>query len=823
MTVNIRRRSGACLVVVLVLSACAGGAPSVEPPPLGEPPQGSAVSPTSVTAGGGNDSSVTVSSSSTVVGEVPWSAPSVPVGAATSVVVPPTEFGGDLGGVFVDVSAGLGYSCGLREGGGVECWDLDWRGSLPKQWWERVVGAWSFDFVDSVPPGGVFTEVSVGWRNACGLRLSGRLECWGANRTAVVYPPSGVFSGVSVGLEHACGVRPGGRLECWGDSGRRRPAGLPPDGVFLDFALGRSFGCGIRADYSLECWGPYYTHEVRGSGVPRVGVMPEGKFASLHAEGFYICGLRLEGSVECWGSGRDPAQSRVRYLLPPSGEFASILGVNEYEGAACGRRPTGEVECWREGRDGEPDSWVVPAEHEAVPPREGGVCGAGFTGRRICFESGGETGSPAEVKGIVSYAAFQYSFDVDDIYVYYNFEYLCGLRPGGEVVCGYFGYVCEGLPEASGGDCRLFGDQDYPEFLEHLWRDSPSMRDTPPFPPAPAGVFTVLKAGLGFFCGLRPGGEAACWGREGSRFGLLSPPSGVFTKIDTSDHFACGLRPQGELECWGSSENQSKILPPKEEFTDVHAGWSGLEVRSQTGTFSSSRDWGFSCGLLTGDGVDCWGEDRLSGVAPEGGFTQIGAGKEEFCGLRPSGVIECWGSGPESTPEGELHDAGGEGYKALSVGGESTCGLTRGGSVNCWTHDGRLVYQKEGPYTSISAGFAHQCGVLATGDIHCWETRSTNPANWQEITYPAARGDLARRRPRRRFKVADAKRSEVNTLSLRRCLLSSSSLLRERTWYERRNTNNSLSRSRVLLDLGDGAKYWTLGEPSAVMTYTGSS
>ncbi len=39
------------------------------------------------------------------------------------------------------------------------------------------------------------------------------------------------------------------------------------------------------------------------------------------------------------------------------------------------------------------------------------------------------------------------------------------------------------------------------------------------------------------------------------------------------------------------------------------------------------------------------------------------------------------------------------------------------------------------------------------------------------------------------------------------------------------DTNNldGTSRSNILLDLGDGAKYWTLGEPSAVMTYTSSS
>lgn len=227
-----------------------------------------------------------------------------------------------------------------------------------------------------------------------------------------------------------------------------------------------------------------------------------------------------------------------------------------------------------------------------------------------------------------------------------------------------------------------------------------------------------------------------CWGYERSFFDLSSPPGGVFTKIDTSDHFACGLRPGGELECWGYWESQSKILPSKEEFTDVQAGWGGLRVRLNS-VYTTDDDWGFSCGLLTGGGVDCWGENSLTGITPEGEFTQVGVGMEEFCGLRSSGVIVCWRSAPEFTPEGESHDAGGEGYEALSVGGESTCGLTLRGAVNCWAHDGSLSYRKEGPYTTISAGYGHQCGVLTTGDIHCWETRSTNPANWEEITFPA--------------------------------------------------------------------------------------
>ncbi len=127
---------------------------------------------------------------------------------------------------------------------------------------------------------------------------------------------------------------------------------------------------------------------------------------------------------------------------------------------------------------------------------------------------------------------------------------------------------------------------------------------------------------------------------------------------------------------------------------------------------------------------------------PEGKFIQVGVGKEDFCGLRPSGVIECWGAGPGLTPEGErivdFLDGEGEGYTALSVGGEFTCGLRRDGAADCWSPDRSISYQQQGPYTTVSAGYAHQCGVLETGDIHCWESRGANPENWEEITISAS-------------------------------------------------------------------------------------
>ena len=720
--------SVACLAVVA--AACSAETPLLEPsgvppvpvppvevsdplsPPSGESPSPTVEPPDEGSAGellgegtgsGAGEGAGGGDKSEDGAGAPPPVAPVVPEGEREEPEVRGPDGGSQ--GAFVDVSAGLGYSCGLREGGAVECWESGWNGALPDEWWEREIrDSWSGDPADAVPPSGVFTAVSAGWGNACGLRPSGELECWGRNRNEVVSPPSGVFSEVSVGVEHACGVRSGGRLECWGFSGRRRPEGLPPGGVFLDFAVGHDFGCGVRADHSVECWGAGFTTWREALREP------EGEFVSVHAEGYDVCGLRVGGSVECWGSFSEDTGS---YLLAPSGEFVSILGVH-YR-TACGLRPGGEVTCWGEGREGKPDSWGIPISEEGSPsPSGGGACGAHFTGRRYCFESGNDADSLEEVSGIVGYD--YYRFPVD--YTYVGYEYYCGLRPSGEVICGYS------------------GDLEY----SHLWEEEV-------FPTAPAGAFTALKEGPYFFCGLRPSGEVTCWGVGDPDLPFLSPPDGVFTKIDIGLYFACGLRPSGEVTCWGYGGEQSKIIPPNEAFTAVHAGWGGLAVW-ESSIYESDRDWGLSCGLHTGGGVDCWGEGRRADSSsntlsdPEGEFTQVGVGKEDFCGLRPSGVIECWGTGPGLTPEGErivnFLDGDGEGYTALSVGGEFTCGLRRDGAADCWSPDRSISYQKEGPYTTVSAGYAHQCGVLMTGDIHCWESRGANPENWEEITIPAS-------------------------------------------------------------------------------------
>ena len=162
--------------------------------------------------------------------------------------------------------------------------------------------------------------------------------------------------------------------------------------------------------------------------------------------------------------------------------------------------------------------------------------------------------------------------------------------------------------------------------------------------------------------------------------------------------------------------------------------------------------------------VKCWGDsskggdigNRLGGSYhftdtaityhhPEGVFTEVGVGKLEACGLRPVGVVECWGPAwmhwenwEDWRPAHDVRDGEREGYEALSVGGEYSCALLRESkAVDCWSTDRSETYRLAGPYTAVSAGYGHQCGVLTTGDIYCWEGKNPEEKYWKEITIPA--------------------------------------------------------------------------------------
>ena len=244
---------------------------------------------------------------------------------------------------FVAVSAGRGFTCGLRADGTVVCrGDNEYgKSSPPKD--ERFISisnshnhtcglredgiavCWGDDeYGQASPPEDErFTSKSIGGRHTCGLRSDGIAVCWGADYYGQTSPPEHErFTSISSNFEHSCGLRNDGYIVCWG-----RRVSSPQDGGFTSISSGWSHTCGLRDDGVAVCWGP----NLHGT--------PEGeRFISISSGGGHDCGLREDGLAVCWGSNIDGQSS------PPEDErFISISSGWDH---TCGLREDGVIVCW---------------------------------------------------------------------------------------------------------------------------------------------------------------------------------------------------------------------------------------------------------------------------------------------------------------------------------------------------------------------------------------------------------------------------------------------------------------------------------------------
>jgi alpha-tubulin suppressor-like RCC1 family protein len=161
-------------------------------------------------------------------------------------------------GAFASVGTGWESTCAIRDDQTLVCWGKpDWGIALT--------------------PEGRFDKLAVGARHACAIGAEdGAVACWGAGGPddpnfeepnngyyGQAMPPSGRFVDLSAGEGHTCGIRPTGKLECWGagtDDGACAEAfecgqAMPPSGAFVDVAAGSSNSCAIRDDGVFLCWG----------------------------------------------------------------------------------------------------------------------------------------------------------------------------------------------------------------------------------------------------------------------------------------------------------------------------------------------------------------------------------------------------------------------------------------------------------------------------------------------------------------------------------------------------------------------------------------
>jgi len=174
----------------------------------------------------------------------------------------------------------------------------------------------------------------------------------------------------------------------------------------------------------------------------------------------------------------------------------------------------------------------------------------------------------------------------------------------------------------------------------------------------------------------------------------------------------------------------------------------------------------YSCALLMGGRVDCWGGNgggqlgsggdyntfngpcahqdcSLTPVTAKGlsGAVSISGGFQAVCALLSSGGVDCWGASSGYGGAGGVDGSsvpvavpGLSRVSAISAGYNHSCALVVGGTARCWGDNtfGELGDSSEtgseqpvaveglSGATAISAGTQHTCALVSGGRVVCW-------------------------------------------------------------------------------------------------------
>jgi alpha-tubulin suppressor-like RCC1 family protein len=118
-------------------------------------------------------------------------------------------------GPFVSISASGHHNCGVNTRGELHCW-----------------GHESFANLAEPTKSGSYTAVAIGVDHGCVIRaVDQRVECWGSNHAGEVptTPTLDSFRSIASGTLNMCGVRVDGKILCWGNNDDRA---APSPGLF---------------------------------------------------------------------------------------------------------------------------------------------------------------------------------------------------------------------------------------------------------------------------------------------------------------------------------------------------------------------------------------------------------------------------------------------------------------------------------------------------------------------------------------------------------------------------------------------------------------
>lgn len=241
------------------------------------------------------------------------------------------------------VSAGSGFSCGIKSGG-LWCWGRGVDGQLG----DNQTMSRNTPVESGMNTGTMWSTVSAGHIHACGIH-AGDLYCWGDNPlgqlgNGTVNPAPQIptlptnmgtsFSVVAAGDEHTCAIDVSGNLLCTGDNtfGELGDGSTVPSLDFIpigsaqapwgDVAVGRDHTCGIAGGI-LYCWGANQLGQLgdatfNDASTPVAVSTTFSDWVEVTAGDVFSCARRSGGQVHCWGDNNagQMGDDSLRFLTP---------------------------------------------------------------------------------------------------------------------------------------------------------------------------------------------------------------------------------------------------------------------------------------------------------------------------------------------------------------------------------------------------------------------------------------------------------------------------------------------------------------------------
>ncbi|HEX3510354.1 MAG TPA: hypothetical protein VHT27_04560 [Solirubrobacteraceae bacterium] len=391
----------------------------------------------------------------------------------------------------------------------------------------------------------------------------------------------------------------GGGAPGEGPGGGTEPGGGAPG---QRIASGRLFACAVLTTGRVNCWGengggqlgdgtntgPEHCEVSPCSKVP-VTVSGITNATTVGAGDSNACAVLTTGGVDCWGSnvqGQLGNGTRTASSTPVAvSGIANATAVAVGQEHVCALLATGRIACWGANYDGE--------------------LGTGSDSGPDC--AGDCSWTPVAVSGITDATA-----------IAANAHYTCAVLATGGVDCwGYNEYGQLGDGTATG-----------PETCVANW-----YCDTAPAPVKGITNAVEIATGPSHACAELSGGGVDCWGVSG--FGELGDGSSTgpetcagehcstvpvavtgmtsATAISAGTYHSCAVVSAGGVDCWGANEYGSlgdgEFTGPESCFGGGPCAKTPVATSDVATATAVSAGEDYSCALLSGGGIECWGND----------------------------------------------------------------------------------------------------------------------------------------------------------------------------------------------------------------------